>query len=126
VGQKQGQNAFSAIAVNVECPPQKDPEFPFYKPFIFKDEFGGDQPKQQARLALEKMRHDRFRLAYTVRGHSQGNKNWSINELCAVRDDDPYFELYGDYLIYGRTFEKKKDDKGTTTKLRLGLPGMIA
>jgi len=124
VGQKQGQDVFTSSQINIEAT-VTDPDFPFYKPFILKDEYGGDQPALHARLALEKMRHDGFRLTYTVQGHSQGNKNWSINELATVRDDDPDFELHDDYLIYGRTFEKSKD-KGTTTKLRLGLPGMIA
>jgi prophage tail gpP-like protein len=125
VGQKQGQEGFSASQVNIEAPPALDADFPFYKPFILKDEFGGDQPALQARMALEKMRHDRFRVSYTVQGHSQDKKNWSINELCTVRDDDPDFELNDDYLLYGRTFKKSKDE-GTTTKLRFGLPGMIA
>lgn len=124
VGQKQGQDGTTPSQNNIEAT-VTDPDFPFYKPFVLKDEYGGDQPTQHARLALEKMKHDGFRLSYTVQGHSQGNKNWGINELCTVRDDDPDFELHDDYLIYGRTFEKSKD-KGTTTKLRLGLPGMIA
>jgi prophage tail gpP-like protein len=124
VGQKQGQDAFSASQNSVEAT-VTDPTFPFYKPFILKDEYGGDQPKLQARLALEKMRHDGFKLNYSVKGHSQGNKNWSINEMAHVVDEDPYFALDGSFLLYGRTFGKSKD-KGTTTKLRLGLPGMIA
>lgn len=124
VGQKQGQDLFSPSQNNVEAT-ATDATFPFYKPFVLKDEYGGDQPKQHARLALEKMRHDGFRLSYTVQGHSQGSKNWSINELCRVKDEDPDFSLDGEYLIYGRTFSKSKD-KGTITKLRLGLPGMMA
>ena len=125
VGQKQGTGTFRPTDINVEGTPLVDPDFPFYKPFILKDEYGGDRPDLQARLAMEKMKHDGFRLNYTVQGHSQGGKNWCINELATVRDDDPYFELYDDYLLYGRTFLKTKD-RGTITKLRLGLPGMRA
>ncbi len=124
VGQKQGTNVFTPTDINIEAT-KTDITFPFYKPLVIKDEYGGDQPGLQAKLALEKMRHDGSRLSYSVAGHSQGNKNWAINELAVVRDDDPDFELYDDYLLYGRTFSKSKD-KGTVTKLRLGLPGMIA
>ena len=126
VGQKQGTDVLSATQINIETPiPIKDDSFPFYKPFFLKDEYGGDQPELQARLALEKMRHDGFRLSYTVAGHSQGNKNWTINELAHVKDEDPNFALDNEHLIYGRTFSKS-EDKGTVTKLRLGFPGMIA
>lgn len=124
VGQKQGQNLFTASEVNVEAT-ATDSTFPFYKPLVMKDEFGGDNPKLHARLALEKMRHEGLRLEYTVQGHSQAKKNWGVNELAHVIDEDPDFQLDGPFLIYGRTFEKSKD-KGTTTRLRLGLPGMIA
>lgn len=124
VGQKQGQDVFTAAQINVEAV-KTDSAFPFYKPRFIKDEYGGYNPALQARLELEKMRHDRFRLQYTVQGHSQDRKNWSINELCTVMDEDPDFALKGVYLIYGRTFEKSKE-RGTITRLRLGLPGMIA
>ncbi len=124
VGQKQGTDVLNPTQVNVEAT-KTDPDFPFYKPKVIKDEYGGDNPGLQARLALEKMRHDRFRVQYTVAGHSQDGKNWGINELAQVEDEDQNFSLNGPYLIYGRTFELSKD-KGTTTKLRLGLPGMIA
>lgn len=124
VGQKQGQDGYLSGEWNIEAPALKDKTFPFFKPYVHKDEFGGNQPKQQARMMLEKMRHDGFRLNYIVQGHSQGKKNWSINELAHVVDEDPDFQLNGSFLLYGRTFEKSKD-KGTTTKLRLGLPGMI-
>ncbi len=124
VGQKQGQNVFSSSDVNIEATVE-DPDFPFYKPYVHKDEYGGNNPKLQARLLLEKMRHDGFRLNYKVEGHRQGTKNWSINELAHVRDEDQDFNLDGSFLIYGRTFSKSKDG-GTSTKLRIGLPGMIA
>jgi len=124
VGQKQGTNVFSATQINIEAT-VVDPDFPFYKPFFLKDEYGGDQPDQQARMALELMRHEGFLATYTVSGHSQNGKNWSINELANVKDEKNNYELDGSYLIYGRTFKKSKD-QGTTTELRLGLPGMTA
>lgn len=122
--QQQGTDTLFANQANIEAT-VKDADFPFYKPFFLKDEYGGDQPKLQARMELEKMRHEGFRLEYTVQGHSQNGENWSLNELCKVVDDGPTYELDGLYLIYGRTFKKSKD-QGTTTELRLGLPGMIA
>lgn len=124
VGQKQGQDTiFNAADCKIEAV-KTDPDLPswYYKPFVQVDEYGGDQPARQALMALEKMRHDGFRLEYTVRGHSQGNKNWTVNELCTVRDDR--LGIHDDYLLYGRTFEMSKD-KGTTTKLRLGYKGMM-
>ncbi len=124
VGQQQGTDPLSASLINVEAT-VTDPDFPFFKPFVLKDEYGGNQPKLQARMALEKMRHDGFKLQYVVQGHSQQNKNWSINELCQVTDEDDDFNVNDVYLIYGRTFEKSRD-RGTLTKLRLGLPGLIA
>lgn len=124
VGQKQGKAGDSAGQWNIDPDSIEDESFPFYKPFVHKDEHGGN-PKQQARMLMDKMRYDGFRLNYTVAGHSQGSKNWCINELAHVIDEDADFQLNGAYLIYGRTFEKSKD-RGTTTKLRLGLPGMIA
>ena len=124
VAQMQGQNTLLAKQVNVEATLEDD-SFPFYKPFVLIDEYGGSNPELQARMALEKMRHDGFKLQYTVQGHSQQNKNWSINELCQITDQDDNFNLSDVYLIYGRTFEKSRD-KGTITKLRLGLPGLIA
>jgi prophage tail gpP-like protein len=123
IGQKQGQDSYSATQNNIYAP-VTDPTFPFYKPFILKDEYGGDQPKLQGRLALEKMRHDAFRAVYGVAGHSQNGKNWSINELCRVRDEKVNYELDDNYLIFGRTFKKSKDNPGTTTELRLGYKGM--
>lgn len=123
VGQQQGADEHQPSQVNVGAS-RTDPDFPFFKPYVIKDEYGGENPALQARLAMEKMRHDGFRLSYTVPGHAQSGKNWAINELCDVTDEDPNFALSGAYLIYGRTFERSKD-QGSITKLSLGLPGMI-
>jgi prophage tail gpP-like protein len=129
VGQKQGTEGYSAADITREATkefPLPDPDFiPIYKPYVLKDEYGGMSPDLQARMTLEKMRYDAFRLSYKVQGHSQGVNNWSINELCTVIDENPAFDLKGKYLLYGRTFKKSKD-QGTTTELRLGYPGMIA
>lgn len=125
ISQKQGQDdILNPADINIEAT-KTDPDVPawYYKPFVQVDEYGGYQPAVQARLALEKMRHDGFRLQYTVVGHSQQNKNWTVNELCSVRDDR--LGLDDVYLIYGRTFEMSKVN-GTTTTLRLGYKGMIS
>jgi prophage tail gpP-like protein len=126
VGQKQGQPGYTADQINVLAT-KKDPSFPFYKPYLIKDEYGGDSPQLQARMALEKMQHVGHGLVYTVEGHSQGGKNWGFNELATVYDDQyKGMVVDGKRLIYGRTFEKVKGEAGTTTKLLLGLPGKIA
>lgn len=124
MGQKQGVDGEASGAWNILAT-KTDSTFPFYKPFVLKDDSGGDSPKQQARLILEKMRHDAFRLTYGVTGHSQNGKNWTINELCTVRDDEDDYNLYDDYLIYGRKFSMNKE-QGQNTELRLGYKGMAA
>jgi prophage tail gpP-like protein len=129
IGQKQGSALFSsATDLNVSTTVEDETgDLPdnFYKPFVQKDETGGDRQDLQARMALEKMRHEGFRLQYTVTGHSQNGKNWTINELASVVDEDPDIDINDTFLITGRTFHKSKD-AGTVTKLRLGYKGSVA
>ncbi len=124
INQSQGFDADTMRAANINSwAVTPDPDFPFYKPFVATLNNDSQTPKLHGRLLLEKMRRDGFRLAYTAPGHSQGRRNWAINELVEVNDE--LNEVHGGYLIYGRTFTRSKAE-GSCTKLRLGLPGMVA
>ncbi|MGD9642769.1 MAG: phage baseplate assembly protein [Elusimicrobiales bacterium] len=97
-----------------------DKTFPFYKPFYAIESSGGLTPARQARLIMDMQRRQGESLVYRVPGHSQGDKNWAINETCTVEDE--ILDLHGTYFIYGRRFVMSKED-GAYTELRLGLPG---
>jgi len=100
-----------------------DASFPFYKPYVATLNNDSQTPKLYARMLLEKQRHDGLQLTYTAAGHSQGGKNFKINELCQVKDE--MLERDGIYLIYNRKFKRSKQ-AGSTTELRLGPPGLVA
>lgn len=123
IGQQQGQNYFSgATAINTRAE-AIDQNFPFYKPYVTQDNNDSQSPSLHARMIMERMRHEGYQLDYTVQGHSQMGKNWRINELCKVQDE--LFGLDGVYLICARTFARSKQS-GTTTRLKLGTPGVVA
>ncbi|MCL2790127.1 MAG: hypothetical protein FWD79_05730 [Desulfobulbus sp.] len=99
-----------------------DPDFPFYKPYVATDNNDAQSPELHARFIMNRQLHEGYQLTYTVQGHSQRGRNWQINQLCQVQDED----LGGDkvLLIYGRTFRRSKTG-GTTTTLKLGKPGVV-
>jgi prophage tail gpP-like protein len=124
VGQQQGMDIFGtggAPQINTKAS-VTDPEFPFYKPFVATDNNDERSPKLHAQMLIEKMKSDGFKLEYRVPGHSQDDRNWTINKMCQVKDD--VLGIDGAYLIYGRTFELSKES-GSTTTVKLGLPGMV-
>jgi prophage tail gpP-like protein len=124
IGQQQGSQAiFSAEGINSPPGITTDPDFPFYKPFVATDNNDSLSPKEHARMIMEKQRREGWQLIYKVGRHSQNGQNWTINKLCRVKDEVQGIDE--DYLIYGRTFELSKQG-GPTTKLKLGLPGLIA
>jgi prophage tail gpP-like protein len=125
VGQQQGsQSIFAASGINTKTATAVvDNTFPFYKPFVPTDNNDSLSPKEHARMIMEKHRREGRHLHYKVGRHNQDGANWSINELCRVKDEAQGVD--GVYLIYGRTFEMNKKD-GPTTKLKLGEPGIIA
>lgn len=100
----------------------KDPGVPFYKPFVACNNNDSQSPQLHARLLLERMRHDGFRLTYELPRHSQNGRNFTINKMAKVRDE--IHGVVGDYLVTGRTFRLSKDAAPTTT-LKLGLPGLV-
>jgi len=123
LGQRQGTSSeFVPADVNYTYT-STDMSFPLNKTFVQIDEYGnGDTAQLHANMLLQKMNHDSFRVTYKVPGHSNNNRNWSINELCTVRDE--ILGLNDNYLIYGRTFTMSKDE-GQHTVLRLGYPGLM-
>jgi len=123
VGQQQGQNALGLPTQINTKETVPDDEFPFYKPYVTKNNNDSMSPKQHARMIMERQRREGLQMNYTVARHSQDGRNWTINALCRVNDEVQ--GINGVYLIYGRTFELSKD-AGPTTKLKLGPPGLVA
>ena len=124
IGQQQGQDDFGIDATKINSPSgvAQDPDFPFYKPCVTKDNNDSQSPELHARFLMEQQRHQGYQLHYTVQGHSQNGKNWRINELCRVKDE--ILGVDGVYLIYGRTMGRSRQS-GTTTSLKLGPPGLV-
>ena len=129
VGQQQGNPADGLDATKVNIPPGTvtDSSFPFYKPFVELSRNDSQTPQQHARLLLEKMRHDGFRLSYDLPRHSQNGKNFTINRLARVKDSVNTLNglpIDGTFLVSGRTFKLDKDN-GVTTTLKLSSPGLV-
>ena len=123
VGQQQGHENFLMETSKVQISgTATDSEFPFYKPYVKEVRHDSQSPDMHARFIMEHQRHQGYQLHYTVQGHSQKGRNWQINELCQVKDEE--LNIDGVYLIYGRTMEKSKTE-GTITRLKLGPPGLV-
>jgi prophage tail gpP-like protein len=122
LGQQPDDDLFaSPEEINVQAT-LTDDAMPFYKPYVVVAEDSDPvSPAEQARLLLEMQRREGFQLVYSVRGHSQGGRNWAVNELCRVQDVRRGID--GVYLIYSRACELSKED-GRFTEVRLGLPGV--
>jgi prophage tail gpP-like protein len=128
IGQQQGTDSTETTAINTK-EPIENKQWPFYdngklrlyKPYVQKDNNDYQSPKLRARMLLERQRHEGFKLNYKVPGHSQNGKNWTINELCSIKDE--ILNVEGTYLIYSRTFEMSK--QGVYTSLKLGIPGGV-
>jgi prophage tail gpP-like protein len=124
LGQSQGHEDHGSDATKVNSKATRDDTtFPFYKPFVTKMTNDSQSPPLHARLLLEKQKHDGFQLQYRAPFHSIGGRNWGINQLCRVKDD--VLGIDGTYLIFGRIFELSKSG-GSTTRLKLGYPGVVA
>ncbi|KJS29554.1 MAG: hypothetical protein VR64_20610 [Desulfatitalea sp. BRH_c12] len=122
VGQQQGDDLLGAEQINVQAT-VSDPQAPFYKPLVALLNDDAVSPAQYARMLLEIQRSEALQLVYSVRGHSQAGRNWTINELCRVRDGRRNID--GTYLVVSRAFSLSKAD-GPVTEIRLGLPGVMA
>lgn len=119
IGQQQGTDSTESNGINTKAS-ATDSSVPFYKPMVVKDNNDYQSPALHSRMLMEKARHDGFQLRYKVPFHSQGGRNWAINELCTVKDE--VLGIEGTYLIYGRTMELSR--QGTYTSIKLGKPGV--
>jgi len=100
---------------------------PYYKPLVVTSNKDSIAPQREAEFIAGKQIAQAFALEYTVPHHSQSCGNWKINELCGVLDEALIVSgkpIRDTYLIYGRTFERDKET-GSTTRLRLGYPGIM-
>lgn len=124
VGQRQGHDTDGVNAAAAAPPPgiTKDATFPFYKAFIQATNHDSQSPQQHARLVMERMKHEGFRVVYEMPRHSQNNKNFTINRLATVHDD--VYNIHGQYLVTGRSFKLDKQS-GAITTLKLSLPGIV-
>jgi len=126
IGQQQGCDAMGMDATQIQTRGSvSDPDFPFYKPFVQKNNNDSQSPALHARLLLEKMRHDGYQLSYRAAGFSQAGKVWTINELCKVKDEQPEMNIDGTFLIFNRKFTYDRSS-GSQTFIKLGLPGLVS
>lgn len=121
IGQQQGDDLLAADQINVQAT-VSDEEAPFYKPYVAVLNDDDKSPQEHARMLLEMQRAESFQLVYSIPGHSQNGRNWTVNELCRVRDQKRGID--GSYLIVSRAFELSKQD-GRFTEIRLSYPGVI-
>jgi len=121
MGQQQGSDIFDVGGHNVTGI-AIDPDFPFEKTFVANLENDGQAPDKYAAILMSKQIFEGYQLDYTVKGHSQGGRNWQTNVVCHVGDED--FKVDGDFLIYSRVFTLSKE-KGTETTLKLSRLGAI-
>jgi prophage tail gpP-like protein len=127
IGQKQGSDPLIATDLNVEGV-YEDRDFPFYKPFVATTEYDGQDPVKYAKILAENQQFNGNQLTYTVRGHSQGTKNYQVNKVCHVIDETLVNKdgstVDDNFLIYSRVFGRSKDT-GTTTTLKLSKLGVL-
>lgn len=93
-------------------------------PFVGFSSSDGVSLKSSCQMIADEQNHRSLQLEYTVQGHTCNGIPWDINELCTVVDEDHIPKVNGDYLIYGRTFEKSKNG-GTITRLKLSTRGNL-
>ncbi len=123
LGQRQGTDSDGTNAGLLNTLVAKtDPDFPFYKPLVKRNNNDGESPAMEGRIEMERRRAEGFGLSYTVAGFSQNNRNWGINQMVRVADEALAVE--GSYLVYGRTFSFDRET-GPQTELVLGYPGMV-
>lgn len=124
LGQQQGREEFGMDSRKVNTRASvTDPNFPYHKPFVTRNNNDDLSPALQARLLLEKQRFESDQLFYKVPRHASGGRNWRINKLCRVTDE--VFGIDGTYLIYNRVLAMDKQE-GVITWLKLGPPGVVA
>ena len=99
----------------------EDPGVPYYKPFVESIDEDSGSVRKRANMILEQRRARSNMVKYSLKGHSQGVRNWSVDEL--VRVDDDELDIHEDLLTYSRIFELSRN--GVTTELTLGEAGLV-
>ena len=117
----QTESGESEEDVNVEAV-VTDSDVPFRKPFVAELPHDVSDAAAYGRMLREQQRAEGYQLSYTVPGHSQGGRNWAINSLVEVEDE--FNGVAGTFLVYRRTFQRDKRG-GSTTRLLLGIPGVL-
>lgn len=97
----------------------KNPDFPFYKPFVAAFNGNSSALKKQAETLLHQQLMQAYSFNCVVAGHAQNSNNWSVNSLVAV--DDKMRGIKGTMMLHRRTFFRTREG-GTGTRLVLGLP----
>jgi prophage tail gpP-like protein len=95
--------------------------FPFNKPYVEVLEEEDVDYAERAALIMSRQRFESYQLTYTVKGHSQGGRNWQFNSICHV--DDEIEGVNEDMLIYGRTLVNSK--AGATTEVNIARLGVM-
>ncbi len=124
-GERQGTDALGVGGTHVSASIQDD-TFPehLYKPFVASINQDAKSPKKYAKVLMEKQQFEGFSLTYKTKGHSQNGKNYQVNAMCHVNDENLKPSAKGSFLIYSRTFEMNRED-GVFTHLKLSKPGVL-
>lgn len=105
----------------VACTVKAD-SFPFYRPLVVSWNEDEGLAKRTAQLRLSAEAAQALELEYTVEGHAQNARNWTLNEFCTVEDESN--EAKGVYLVVNRTFTLSRED-GPRTQVRLQPGGSL-
>lgn len=119
VGQQQDDGAGVNISAVV-----RDSTAPLAKTLVMVHNGDSQTPGQVGRAAREQQRAASRQIEYSVSGHTLSGIPWQVDELVTVWDED--LGIFAEtFLIYARTFECTKS-RGRYTRLKLGLPGLVA
>jgi len=117
IGESQDDSDIKYVAASV-----KNDDFPFYRPLVVNWNENEGPAKKTAELQLATEKASAIQLEYTMPGHSQNGKPWTINTFCDV--EDHYNGANGAYLIKRRTFTLDRNE-GKRTKLELQPGGSL-
>ena len=131
VGQQQGYDAIGLDEINVQATATDD-SMPFYKPHVAVLNDDEHSPAEYARMLLEMQRAQGFQLVYSVRGHAQNGRNWTVNELCRgarskarhrrhLPDREPGFRV----VQAGRPLYRAAPDLSGVGRMRRMIRGII-
>lgn len=117
IGESQDDDDIRYVAAKV-----KNDDFPFYRPLVVNWNENEGPAKRTAELQLATEKASAIQLEYTVPGHSQNGKPWTINAFCDV--EDHYNGAVDSYLIKRRTFTLDRQN-GKRTRLELQPGGSL-